>query len=48
VDWEAHAEREEARYADGIGRLPDDPDARQKQLVLVGMAATGAGLARLM
>jgi len=48
VDWEAHAEREEARYADGIGRLPDDPDARQKQLVRVAMAATGAGLARLM
>jgi hypothetical protein len=48
VDWEGHAEREEVRYADGLARLPDDPDARQKQLVRVAMAATGAGLARLM
>jgi hypothetical protein len=48
VDWEAHAEREEARYGDGLGRLPDDPDGRQKQLVRVAMAAGGAGLARLM
>jgi len=48
VDWEEHAEREEGRYRDGIDRLPDDPDARQKQLVRVAMAAGGAGLARLM
>jgi hypothetical protein len=48
VDWEAHAKREEGRYADGAGRLPDEPDARQKQLVRIAMAATGAGLARLM
>ncbi|HEX2045824.1 MAG TPA: hypothetical protein VHF23_09370 [Gaiellaceae bacterium] len=48
MDWEDHAEREERRYADGLERLPDDPDARQKQLVRVAMAATGAGLARLM
>jgi hypothetical protein len=48
VDWEPHAEREEARYADGTARLPSDPDGRQKQLVRVAMAATGAGLARLM
>jgi hypothetical protein len=48
VDWEEHAEREEGRYADGLGRLPEDPDGRQKQLVRVAMAATGAGLARLM
>jgi hypothetical protein len=48
MDWEAHAEREEARYADGLGRLPDDPDGRQKQLVRVAMAAGGAGLARLL
>jgi hypothetical protein len=48
VEWEAHAEREEGRYRDGLGRLPDDPDARQKQLVRVAMAAGGAGLARLM
>lgn len=43
-----HAEREEGRYADGLDRLPDERDARQKQLVRMAMAATGAGLARLM
>jgi hypothetical protein len=48
VDWDEHAEREEERYADGLSRLPEDPDARQKQLVRVAMAAGGAGLARLM
>jgi hypothetical protein len=48
MDWEGHAAREEARYADGAGRLPHDPDARQKQLVRMAMAAGGAGLARLM
>jgi len=48
VDWEEHAEREEARYADGLGRLPDEPDARQRQLVRVAMAATGVGLSRLL
>jgi hypothetical protein len=48
VDWEEHAEREEGRYADGHARLPSEPNARQKQLVRVAMAATGAGLARLM
>jgi hypothetical protein len=48
VDWDEHAEREERRYADGLSRLPQDRDARQKQLVRVAMAAGGAGLARLM
>jgi hypothetical protein len=48
VDWDAHAEREEGRYADGLERLPGEPDARQKQLVRMAMAATGAGLVRLM
>jgi hypothetical protein len=48
MDWDGHAEREEGRYADGLARLPDEPDARQKQLVRIAMAATGAGLARLM
>jgi hypothetical protein len=48
VDWEAHAEREEERYRDGLTRLTADPDRRQKQLVRVAMAAGGAGLARLM
>jgi hypothetical protein len=48
VDWEAHAEREEERYRDGLERMPADPDGRQKQLVRIAMAAGGAGLARLM
>jgi hypothetical protein len=48
VDWDAHVARETARYADGEARLPGDPDARQKQLVRMAMAATGAGLALLM
>jgi hypothetical protein len=48
VDWDEHADRERSRYEDGLARLPADPDARQKQLVRVAMAATGAGLARLM
>lgn len=48
MDWEEHAEREEARYAEGLERLPAEPDPRQKQLVRVAMAAGGAGLVRLM
>ncbi len=48
MDWDAHAEREEGRYADGLDRLPDEADARQKQLVRMAMAATGAGLVRTM
>jgi hypothetical protein len=48
MDWDAHAEREEGRYSDGLTRLPEDLDGRQKQLVRVAMAAGGAGLARLM
>jgi hypothetical protein len=48
VNWEEHAQREEARYADALARMPDEPDPRQKQLVRAAMAAGGAGLARLM
>ena len=48
VDWESHLARAEQRYADGEARLPTDPDARQKQLVRMGMAAGAAGLALLM
>lgn len=48
MTWEEHAEREEARYADALARMPDEPDPRQKQLVRAAMAAGGAGLARLM
>ena len=48
MDWDAHAEREERRYADGIERLAGEPEPRQKQLVRMAMAAGGAGLARSM
>jgi hypothetical protein len=46
--WDEHVEREASRYADGESRLPDDPDARQRQLTRIGNAAGGAGLALLM
>ena len=47
-DWHAHVERARLRYADGEARLPDDPDARQRQLTRMGNAAGAAGLAELM
>jgi hypothetical protein len=47
-DWDAHLERGRRRYADGQSRLPDDPDARQRQLTRMANAATAAGLATLM
>jgi hypothetical protein len=47
-DWTVHLEREEARFRDGSHRVPDDPDARQRQLTRIGNAAYGAGLAQLM
>ena len=48
ADWDKHVEREASRYADGESRLPDEPDARQRQLTRMGNAAGGAGLALLM
>jgi hypothetical protein len=48
VGWDEHVAREQGRYADGLARLPDDVDARQRQLVRVANAAVGAALARLM
>jgi hypothetical protein len=49
-EWDAHVEREQARYREGEGRLPDagDADARQRQLTRLGNAAWGAGLALVM
>jgi hypothetical protein len=47
-DWAAVVDRETERYRDGEARLPDDPDARQRQLTRMGNAAYGAGLAALM
>jgi hypothetical protein len=48
TDWDEHLRREVARYEDGEARLPDDADARQRQLTRMGNAAGGAGLALLM
>ena len=47
-DWDEHLAWEVARYEDGEARLPDDPDARQRQLTRMGNTAGGAGLALLM
>jgi hypothetical protein len=49
-DWDAHVEREVARYEDGEARVPSitDADERQRQLTRMGNAAGGAGLALLM
>ena len=46
--WDEHLARQAARYEDGEERLPDEPDARQRQLTRMGNAAGGAGLALLM
>ncbi|MEZ5102569.1 MAG: hypothetical protein R3C15_22785 [Thermoleophilia bacterium] len=48
VDWDGLIERQTARYVDGLTTLPEDADARQKQLVRVANAALGCGLALLM
>jgi hypothetical protein len=40
--------RAEARYREGEARLPEDRDARQRQLTRMGNAAWAAGLAALM
>jgi hypothetical protein len=42
--------REQERYRDGEGRLPDldDHDTRQRQLTRMGNAAAGAGISELM
>ena len=48
MDWQEHLEREERRYRDGKARLPDEPDARQRQLTRMGNAAAGAGLSLVM
>jgi hypothetical protein len=47
-DWRAHAEREQRRFHDGAGRLPDAPDERQRQLTRMANAAYGAALAHVM
>lgn len=47
-DWTQLRARAVERYEDGAARLPDDPDARQRQLTRLGNAAGAAGLAELM
>jgi hypothetical protein len=47
-DWHGIREREDSRFEDGRSRLPDEPDARQRQLTRVGNAAYGGALAALM
>ena len=47
-DWRELATRGAARYEDGAGRLPDDADARQRQLTRIANAAYASGLCLLM
>ena len=47
-DWDELQRRARERYEDGERRLPDDPDARQRQLTRMGNAAGAAGLSALM
>lgn len=46
--WEERAARGRERFEDGVGRLLDAPDERQRQLTRMGNAAWGAGLSFLM
>jgi len=48
ADWKGLQQRARARYEDGAARLPDESDARQKQLTRMGNAAGAAGLTALM
>ena len=47
-DWTELRQRAVERYEDGAARLPDEPDARQRQLTRMGNAAGAAGLAEVM
>jgi hypothetical protein len=47
-DWRELATRAQSRYRDGEGRLPTEPDSRQRQLTRMGNAAGAAGLSLLM
>ena len=46
--WDERAARAMERYEDGVARLPDTPDERQRQLTRIGNAAWAAGLSLLM
>lgn len=47
-DWEERARRAIERHDDGLERLPEAPDDRQRQLTRTGNAAWAAGLSLLM
>ena len=47
-DWDGLLQRARERYEDGERRLPDEADARQRQLTRMGNAAGAAGLCLLM
>lgn len=46
--WAEQFERERRRYEDGVARLPEATDERQRQVTRLGNAAYGAGLCALM
>ena len=48
TDWEERAQSAQARFDDGVARLPEDRDERQRQLTRMGNAAWAAGLSLLM
>ncbi len=47
ADWEERAARARERYEDGVSRLPEGADERQRQLTRMGNAAWAAGLSLL-
>lgn len=47
-DWEERAARAIQRYDDGVARMPEDGDEKQRQLTRTGNAAWAAGLSLLM
>jgi hypothetical protein len=47
-DWSERARAAQARYEDGVTRLPEDGDERQRQLTRMGNTAWAAGLSLLM
>jgi len=47
-DWQERAARAIERHDDGVARLPEDGDERQRQLTRMGNAAWAAGLSFLM
>ena len=42
--WDEYLARQAARYEDGEKRLPDEPDARQRQMTRWGTRQAAPGL----